>query len=92
MTPEITVKTKLSHESDDRYIKDYRCDDMRWRHDITGLDKTSQLARLSKKIGQEYINLLPDRTKTSKNKSLDSEQESENFNLSGKTETGSAGK
>lgn len=90
MTPEIAVKTKHSHESVDRYIKDYHRVEMLWRHDITDLDKIGQLARLSKKVVQQYIDLLPDKLKNSKNKSLDSEKESSNFNVSGETETGSA--
>lgn len=90
LTPEIAVKTKHSHESVDRYIKDYHRVEMLWQYGITDLDKISQLARLSKKVVQQYIDLLPDKVKKSKNKYLDSEQESNNFKVSGETEKGSA--
>jgi len=36
---------------------------LRRQHGITDLDQISQLARLSKRVIQQYIDLLPDKTK-----------------------------
>jgi hypothetical protein len=79
LTPEIAVKTKHSHESVDRYIKDYHRVEMLWQHGITNLDQICQLARLSKKVAQQYIDLLPDKIKTSKNKNVDFDDKSTNL-------------
>ena len=89
-TPEIAMKTNHSREAVDRYIQDYHRVELLWQHGITDLTQISQLARLSKRVAQQYIDLLPDKVKTSKNKSLDSEQESNNFKVAGETEKGSA--
>jgi len=69
-TPEIALKTNHSNESVDRYIRDYLRVQLLWEHGITTLEQISQLARLSKKVVQQYIDLLPDkvRNKISKNK------------------------
>lgn len=61
LTPEIAVKTKHSKEAVDRYIQDYHRVETLWRHGITDLDQISQLARLSKRIVQQYVDLLPDK-------------------------------
>ena len=90
LTPEIALKTKHSHESVDRYIKDYHRVEMLWQYGITDLDQISQLARLAKRVVQQYIDLLPDKVKNAKNKSLASENQSSKLNLSGETETRSA--
>ena len=68
-TPEIGLKTNHSNEVVDRYIRDYQRVQLLWEHGITTLDKISQLARLSNKVVQQYINLLPEevRHKLSKN-------------------------
>lgn len=65
LTPEIAIKTKHSNEAVDRYIKDYHRVELLWQHGITDLDQISQLARLSKKVTQQYIDLLPDKFKKS---------------------------
>lgn len=61
LTPEIAVKTKHSKEAVDRYIKDYHRVEILWKHKITDLDQISQLTRLSNKVVQQYIDLLPDK-------------------------------
>jgi hypothetical protein len=61
LTPEIAVKTKHCKEAVDRYIKDYHRVEILWKHGITDLDQISQLTRLSKKVVQQYIDLLPDK-------------------------------
>jgi hypothetical protein len=60
-TPDIAVKTKHSEESIDRYIRDYHRVELLYKHGITDLVHISQLARLSKKVAQQYIDLLPDK-------------------------------
>jgi biotin operon repressor len=90
LTPEIALKTKHSHESVDLYIKDYHRVEMLWQYGITDLDQISQLARLAKRVVQQYIDLLPDKVKNAKNKSLASANQNAKLNLSGETETGSA--
>ena len=61
LTPEIAVKTNHSKESVDRYIKDYHRVEILWKHGITDLDQISQLSRLSKRVAQQYVDLLPDK-------------------------------
>lgn len=90
MTPEIATKTKHSREAVDRYIQDYHRVEMLWRHGITDLVQISQLARLSKRVAQQYIDLLPDKVKYPKNKKLDSDHLTDKLNPSGQTEAGSA--
>ncbi|NIN37052.1 MAG: DUF1670 domain-containing protein, partial [Gammaproteobacteria bacterium] len=62
-TPQIAIKTNHSHESVDRYIKDYHRVQILWEHGITDMDQISQLARLSKRVIQQYIDLLPDKVR-----------------------------
>jgi hypothetical protein len=61
LTPEIAVKTNHSKESVDRYIKDYHRVETLWKHGVTDLDQISQLSRLSKRVAQQYVDLLPDK-------------------------------
>jgi len=61
LTPEIAGKTNHSKEAVDRYIKDYHRVETLWKHNITDLDHISQLTRLSRKVAQQYIDLLPDK-------------------------------
>lgn len=63
LTPEIAVKTKHSNEAIDRYIRDYHRVEILWDHSITSIDKISQLIRLSKRVVQQYVDLLPDKMK-----------------------------
>lgn len=61
LTPEIALKTKHSKEAVDRYIHDYHRVETLWKHGIADLDNISQLTRLSKRVVQQYIDLLPDK-------------------------------
>jgi len=63
LTPDIAVKTKHSNEAIDRYIRDYHRVEILWQHGITAIDKISQLTRLSKRVIQQYVDLLPDKIK-----------------------------
>ncbi|MBZ0178025.1 MAG: DUF1670 domain-containing protein [Melioribacteraceae bacterium] len=59
LTPDIAVKTNHSKEAVDRYIKDYHRVELLWKHSITDIDQIAHLARLSKRVVQQYIDLLP---------------------------------
>ena len=59
LTPQIAVKTHHSKEAVDRYIRDFNRVKLLWEHDITDLDKLSQTIRLSKRVVQQYVDLLP---------------------------------
>ena len=61
LTPEIALKTKHSREAVDRYIHDYHRVEILWKHGITNLDQISQLTRLSQRVVQQYVDLLPDK-------------------------------
>jgi predicted transcriptional regulator len=63
-TPEIAMKTKHSCEAVDRYIRDYQRVQILWHNHITNLDQISQLTRLSKRVVQQYVDLLPDKLKS----------------------------
>lgn len=91
LTPEIALKTKHSKEAVDRYIKDYHRVETLWKHDITDLDQISQLSRLSKKVAQQYIDLLPDKIHNSSSKYFLKGDPFSIFPPSGETEAGSAG-
>lgn len=68
LTPDIALKTNHSKEAVDRYIKDYHRVEILWQHDIKDPDKISQLSRLSKRVVQQYIDLLPVKFKNSLSK------------------------
>ncbi len=63
LTPEIAIKTKHSNEAIDRYIRDYHRVEMLWQHGISDLDQISQMTMLSKRVVQQYVDLLPDKIK-----------------------------
>jgi hypothetical protein len=63
LTPEIACKTNHSKEAVDRYIADYHKVHTLWKHGITDLNTISQLSRLSKRVAQQYIDLLPEKMK-----------------------------
>jgi len=96
-TPEIALKTNHSNEAVDRYIRDYQRVQILWNHGITNLDQISQLTRLSKRVAQQYVDLLPDKVKKilSKNdlnkNNLEDNQAHLIFPLSGETEVSAAG-
>ena len=75
LTPDIAVKTRHSKEAVDRYIRDYHRVELLWGYGISDLDQISQLTRLSKRVVQQYIDLLPEkiRKKLSKNENLKKE-------------------
>jgi hypothetical protein len=64
LTPDIAMKTHHSKEAVDRYIKDYHRVETLWRHGITDLEQIATLSRLSKRVAQQYIDLLPDKMKS----------------------------
>ncbi|MFH1076767.1 MAG: DUF1670 domain-containing protein [Pseudomonadota bacterium] len=70
MTPEIALKTNHSKEAVDRYIKDYQRIEVLWQHDVKDQDKISQITRLSRRVVQQYVDLMPDKVRNyiSKNK------------------------
>lgn len=72
LTPDIALKTNHSKEAVDRYIKDYHRVEILWNHDIKDPDKISHLSRLSKRVVQQYIDLLPAKFKNSFSKNMDS--------------------
>ena len=61
LTPEIALKTSHSKEAVDRYIRDYHKVETLFKHGITDLDQISQLSHLSKRVTQQYVDLLPDK-------------------------------
>jgi hypothetical protein len=67
-TPEIAIKTKHSNEAVDRYIKDYLRVKLLWENQITNLDQICQLTRLSKRVVQQYVDLLPEKFKKAMSK------------------------
>ena len=69
-TPEIACKTNHSKEAVDRYIKDYHKVETLWMHGITELDDISKLTRLSKRVVQQYVDLLPAKLKNSLSKNI----------------------
>jgi len=93
LTPEIAIKTNHSKEAVDRYIKDYHRVETLWKHDITDLEQISHLSGLSKKVAQQYIDLLPEKLFKNHNaKLVDIENPFNKLGESGETEAGSAGK
>jgi hypothetical protein len=59
LTPTIASKTNHAKESVDRYIKDFEAVRTLYQHGIYDLDQLVQLSRLSKKVVQQYIDLIP---------------------------------
>jgi len=66
LTPEIATTTNHSAEAVDRYIRDYHRVELLWKHGITDLDQISQLARLSRRVAHQYVDLLPDKIRKAK--------------------------
>ncbi|MGC9363591.1 MAG: DUF1670 domain-containing protein [Fidelibacterota bacterium] len=67
LTPEIATKTNHSKEAVDRYIKDFHRVKLLWENNIRDPEKMAQVARLSKRVVQQYIDLLPNKSRFSKN-------------------------
>jgi hypothetical protein len=84
-TPEIAIKTKHSNEAVDRYIRDYLRVKLLWENQITDLNQICQLTRLSKRVIQQYVDLLPEKfkkamSKNNKQKTLDSNRQNNLIN------------
>lgn len=90
LTPEIAIKTNHAVESVDRYIRDYHRVELLWKYGVRDMDEISQLSRLMPRVVQQYIDLLPDKLKKNKAKTLDPKQNKSILHLSGETETGAA--
>jgi len=93
LTPEIASKTNHSKEAVDRYIKDYHKVETLWNYGITTLEEISHLSHLSRRVAQQYIDLLPAKLKSYKDQSanlIDSKKSHGNIHPSGETESGSA--
>ena len=71
LTPDIALKTNHSKEAVDRYIKDYHRIEILWSHDIKDPDKISNLSKLSKRVVQQYIDLLPAKLKNNLSKNYE---------------------
>lgn len=80
-TPEIAMKTKHSCEAVDRYIRDYQRVQILWQNHITNLDQISQLTRLSKRVVQQYVDLLPDKFKSISKNEYDKNVDLNNQNM-----------
>jgi transcriptional regulator with XRE-family HTH domain len=80
-TPEIAMKTKHSCEAVDRYIRDYQRVQILWQDHITNLDQISQLTRLSKRVVQQYVDLLPDKFKSISKNEYDKNVDLNNQNM-----------
>ncbi len=74
LTPEIAAKTKHSKEAVDRYIADYHRVEILWKHGITSLEEISRLSRLSKRVAQQYVDLLPEKVRPQKTTTRKNEQ------------------
>jgi hypothetical protein len=94
LTPEIAMKTNHCKEAVDRYIRDYHRIEILWQHQITDINQLSHMSRLSKRVVQQYVDLLPEkiRKSMSKNiKSVDLSIKNNLIQLPGETEAGPAG-
>lgn len=60
LTPTIAAKTNHAKESVDRYIRDFEAVRTVYRHGITELDQIVQITKLSKRVVQQYLDLLPE--------------------------------
>jgi DNA-binding NarL/FixJ family response regulator len=67
LTPEIATKTNHSKEAVDRYIKDFHRVKILMENGVTNIDEIANVARLSKRVVQQYIDLLPNKSHFSKN-------------------------
>lgn len=81
LTPDIAMKTNHSKEAVDRYIKDYHKVETLWMHGISDINEITLLTRLSKRVAQQYIDLLPTKLKNSmsKNKGKETDLDSESL-------------
>lgn len=59
LTPPIASKTNHAKESVDRYIRDFEAVRTVFDHGIKDIDDIVQITKLSKKVAQQYVDLLP---------------------------------
>jgi len=59
LTPTIASKTQHSKEAVDRYIRDFEAVRTVVNHRITDIDEIVQITKLSKRVVQQYLDLLP---------------------------------
>lgn len=59
-TPTIASKTSHSKEAVDRYIRDFETVRTVYQYHITELDQIVQITKLSKKVVQQYLDLIPE--------------------------------
>ena len=92
LTNKIALKTNHSKEAVDRYIKDYHRVETLWEHGITDLHEISHLSKLSKRVAQQYIDLLPEKVlKKLKKNNLVKETNTDKLSKVDETDAGSAG-
>jgi len=60
LTPTIATKTNHSKEAVDRYIRDFEAVRTLCQHGITEPDQIVHLSTLSKRVVQQYLDLIPD--------------------------------
>lgn len=63
LTPTIAAKTNHAKESVDRYIRDFEAVRTVVKHGIINLDEIVQITKLSKKVAQQYVDLIPNNEK-----------------------------
>lgn len=59
LTPTIASKTHHSKEAVDRYVRDFEGVRTVVNHGVTDIDEIVQITKLSKKVVQQYLDLLP---------------------------------
>ena len=59
LTPKIASKTNHSKDAVDRYIRDFEAVRTVVKHGIHGIEEISHITKLSKRVAQQYVDLLP---------------------------------
>lgn len=70
LTPTIASKTNHSKEAVDRYIRDFEAVRTVYQHGITELDQIVHITKLSKRVTQQYLDLIPEKNKLTKSKQM----------------------
>lgn len=68
LTPTIAGKTNHSKEAVDRYIRDFEAVRTVHQHGITALEEIVHITKLSKRVAQQYLDLMPGKKSLTKNK------------------------
>jgi predicted transcriptional regulator len=79
LTPAIAKKTNHSKEAVDRYIRDFEAVRTVFSHGITTLDTIAHITHLSKRVVQQYLDLIP------KKKTIDERKERDYITTKSKT-------